>query len=598
MIKKPEALLRRSRWAVVPLLFLLALLHPLGAGAAEWQLTDGAMVHPEYNKPKPRHSDVILSTRFKRENAVEIIKAYGANRVEWVYSTDKAYVDSITEAVEWFGGTLNSVMTLPDANGLAHDFDGQPLVPPWMRSWGAKLISIAHPAARKLLEDTARRYIDLGASSIQFDDPLLQVQSGYRGGDFSDLVLAEFRKFLTNYPDKHELDRLGITDTTSFDYRQFLTDRFGIRNADEYQQRYRLLPTTPLWMQFHRASVKTYFSEFRATLNNYRGGYFPLSMNLSSISGPNESRPDFFLAEYADYAIVETPIEDIDALQVRAATYRALGIGYVPSILPRSLQENRRAIATLYALGGQPLVPWDVYITVGPEAKPDRFFGAPQDYADLYHFVRKNAHLFDGLEQAAVVGIVVPVDKYRPRETSELVRRLMKYNMPFAFVLTGGIHRKFAIDLALARNYKLLITANAERDYAPGTLQTLATIPVPRISASELSDHAVEALSPFVAKNSSTNLRLYPRNAPWQENPRALVVHVVDSAIHEESGTSSACERTVGIKAGAIPGHGIKAVSWQSGNAVRHPSWIRDGLDFLINIPECVLWGMLRIELS
>jgi hypothetical protein len=589
---------RRLKIALLLTGLVLAILaQPLAAQRGDWQLTDGASVHPAYRGPVPEKSDVILSTRFRRPQAVEIIKAYGANRVEWVYSTDKAYIQSLKAVASRFGGALHSTMTLPDSNGLALDFDGNPIVPPWMAPWGAKLISIAHPSGRKFIEDAAKRYVDLGADSIQFDDPLLQVQSGYRGGDFSPLVLDEFRKFLVNYPDQAALSRLGIVDPSTFDYRRFLTDRFGIKNADDYRKQYRNLPTTPLWMSFHREYVRSFFSDFRATLHKYRGSYFPLSMNLNPVS-PSESRPDFFLAEFADYAISETPIGDLDLLQIRAATLRAQGVGFVPSILPKSRQENRLAIATLFSLGGTTLVPWDVYYTVGPEEKPDRFFGAPEDYADLFHFVRRNAALFDRFEQTAVVGVVVPVDKYRARETVEFVRRLTRFNVPFAFVLAGGTHWRFTIDPALARNYKLLVTVNEDRDFSPDALQTLAALPLPRMRASELSDHAVETLSPFVAASSSSGVRFYPRAMPGRTGTEVLVVHAVDTAADAPVSGAPACARTVGIKGDSILGRDIKSANWHSGSGSRKAPWTRDGVNFLIRIPECVLWGTLRLELG
>ena len=57
---------------------------------------------------------------------------------------------------------------------------------------------------------------------------------------------------------------------------------------------------------------------------------------------PEEKNWHFFLTEYTDYAMAETPIDNTEALARRAATLRALGIGYVPSLKPRSTPENFR----------------------------------------------------------------------------------------------------------------------------------------------------------------------------------------------------------------------------------------------------------------
>ncbi len=246
-----------------------------------------------------------------------------------------------------------------------------------MKSWGAKWITTTDPRTREVMEGVARRYLELGASSIQIDDPLLQFTAANWGGDFSESSLAGFRRFLSKYPDKAALQQVGIIDPNDLDYRKFLADQYSIRTTKEYLERYRWLPTTPLWLEYLKESVISHFADFRAFLNSIKGSAVPLSMNLL-LFGPDEKTPQFDLIPFFDYAMVETRINDLDVVSLQAATYRAFGIGYVPSILPLTKEENRAAIATLYAMGAQPLVPWDVYINNGPDKKPSRFFGSSE----------------------------------------------------------------------------------------------------------------------------------------------------------------------------------------------------------------------------
>jgi hypothetical protein len=61
---------------------------------------------------------------------------------------------------------------------------------------------------------------------------------------------------------------------------------------------------------------------------------------------------------------------------------------------------TRRVAATTYACGGHMLVPWDIYM---PGDAP-RYFGRPDDYADLFGFIRATAGYLAGYETAAIVG--------------------------------------------------------------------------------------------------------------------------------------------------------------------------------------------------
>lgn len=58
---------------------------------------------------------------------------------------------------------------------------------------------------------------------------------------------------------------------------------------------------------------------------------------------------------------------------------------------------TRKVIATCYACGGHLIAPWDVYM--GSDAP--RYYGRPEDFADLYKFVRDSAAFLDGYEEAA-----------------------------------------------------------------------------------------------------------------------------------------------------------------------------------------------------
>jgi hypothetical protein len=574
-------------------LFLAFLCGPLPL-RAQWTLLDSARVHPEYHGPVPNKSDVIFSSRFKRPEAPAVIKSFGATRVEWVYSTDANFVKSIRSVTPWFGGAVNSTIALPDDEGIAKDLEGQPIVAPWMKSWGAKWTTTNHPKTRHALEGLARRYLELGASSIQVDDPLLQYATANWGGDFSESTLDGFRRYLSQYPDKAALQRLGILDIKNFNYKEFLAEVYGIREKKQYEERFRSLPTTPLWLEYLKESVLSHFGEFRRFLNATKGSTVPLSMNLL-LFGPDESSPQFSLVPFVDYAMVETEIDNFFIVSLQAATYRALGIGYVPSILPRSTPENRSAIATLYSMGAQPLVPWDVYINNGSEQQPTRFFGSPDDYADLYRFVQNNREYFDYYEELAVVGIVVPVNRFQLKKTLELVRRLSEAKVPYALVPVGGEKKNYPLDRDRTAHFRLLLTVNPNADFAAADLSSIRSVPTELLAAWEISDEALAKLSPYWGVESD-KMRFTARGALNGEN--RVIVHVIRPYQPTGHASSSACAKTFGLRRNVLSPGAIKSATWHSLKQVRKLKLSESVNGISVTLPDCAEWGLLEISLN
>lgn len=368
---------------------LLSLLAGIaGAASAQWSLVDGANVHPPYRGQVPAKSDVVFSSRFERKEATDLIRAYGATRVEWVYTDNKEFVQKLAAAAPWVGGAVPTSGKEFPANMLVKGFDGQTLVIPRMARWGGESLTSNEPAAQRLMMDKALKLLDWGASSIHFDNMLLQYHSAlYLGGDFNAATLAGFPKFLARYPDQSKLSALGLKGFAG-DYRDFVRSKYGVKDVKDYERRYKKLPSNEVWLDYVKSTVEQNFRALRKQLDERRGKPVPVSMNLSVMYEPSESNRQFFLGGVVDYALAETHIDDLTRMLWQSATARAIGIGFIPSIRPLSLSDNRVAIATEYALGNPPLVPWDVYTGNDEEGKGQRYFGKVEEYGDLYRLVR------------------------------------------------------------------------------------------------------------------------------------------------------------------------------------------------------------------
>jgi hypothetical protein len=573
----------------------LALAAAPWVAAAEWSLAQGAQVHPPYHGPVPAKSDVIFSSRFKRPEAVPVAQAFGTTRFEWGYSFDKPFVDSLLAVAPWYGGAVNSNGPLPSDAGWARDFDGNVIVHPMMRAWGGRLVTTTHPQTQQVLAEQIQRFMDLGARSIQVDDPLLQVASAlYFGGDFNPSTQEGFKAWLAKHPDRQELAKIGLADLQG-SYVDYLKAKEGVKNAQDYAARYRRFASTKYWLAYIRSTVAEQYGRMRKQLREGRPTPVAMSMNLSVLYEPSETNPYFFLAPFADYAMAETHIDDLPQMASQAATTRALGLGFVPSIRPRSTAENRAAVATLYALGGQVIVPWDVYAGNDEKGQAKRYFGTEQEFGDLYRFVRQRRQFFDGHESAAAVGIVVPVRKPAGDSLKALVKRLVDRHIPFAYVPVGGSGPVYAVDGQKAARFKLLVSAHPDGDFTGAELKALADTRVPRIAAADLKDDALEALRPFLAAPGAERLRLFARAVP--EDPSRLVVHVIDEA-RSAPGADPTCKRRIGIRNEMLGGARVAQAQWASAGTLVDLKAEPGSREVFFDLPECPLWGLMAIRLQ
>src|SRR5690606_18493490 len=161
----------------------------------------------------------------------------------------------------------------------ARDFDGKPIVAPWMKSWGAKWVTTASSHTRKALYEWVDKYVAAGFDSIQFDDPVLEAGTVLWGaGDFSDASLAGFGRYVQYELAPSEKRALGIIDGSSpFDLRSYLRER-GIRSHDDLMKRKESLPIMTVWARYLRSNVLEFHADLRRHIDTLSPDrYIPLS---------------------------------------------------------------------------------------------------------------------------------------------------------------------------------------------------------------------------------------------------------------------------------------------------------------------------------
>jgi hypothetical protein len=268
----------------------------------------------------------------------------------WSYIEDEAFIKSVRAKGWEFQGSLNMRLTDPalalrDRNGKPIGTIGPSDQPPY-RADNANL------EYRRLYLERAKRLVDMGVTSFQRDDP----------------------------------------DGGFFDW-----GKKGLRDA---------IPDADL-LEFHRWA--------RTEIEKHAGRKLTFSTNF-------HSNPPFM--QVFDYRMTEVRFRSMDGTKEVISPSRIREIGLAArkekKLFILTGQEDRPAEdyrwiwATSYATGNLYIVPWDQFQNVVldpvtrmpriPVNKLPRIFIAKEKLADLTGFVRANADVLDGYEEAAAGG--------------------------------------------------------------------------------------------------------------------------------------------------------------------------------------------------
>ncbi len=320
----------------------------------------------------PRYSDVCFSPRWRRpknaddpHDTFRDAEAFHATRFDWVYSTDPAWIAECRKRGYWFTGTLNTILTdAPGAKtrekGRILDKNRNRVAAPWMRNWPNPGYwgCVNSPEYRDSFLAHAKLLIDGGVDAIQMDDPVINAGAIRWGGCYCEHC-------------RRKAERQGMT-----------------------------LPED--MKAFQTASVKEFYSFVRREIDHYAKRRIPWSSN--NYNGRGGFPYDLF-----DYGTAELPHRSAkpDLLYRKLAAAARSGRRQIYTFVSTDVPLTRRVIATAYACGGHIIVPYDVYNGANP-----RIFGTPEEYADLYGFVRANAALLDGFEDAAASGKAIADPRY------------------------------------------------------------------------------------------------------------------------------------------------------------------------------------------
>jgi len=375
----------------------------------------------------PKASDVImrsLTLRVAKGNdqcdTFQALSGFHVTRLEWAYIKNPDFIAKVQASGRLFGGAASSALShvaktekdLDYADLACVNLNGVPVIPTWKRAWrppGNLWMCVNNPAVERCYVEYLKSCMDAGAQVMQRDEPGGNENAVSWGGCFCEHCVQAFRNYLAKNTAAEKQTQLGIDNINTFDYRDLLKhqsapvgDDFRHWTGGELKQ---------LFVQFQTEATVAFHRRTRQTLDEHVGRRVAISCNNGCRRWtPTELEFDWCFGELS-YRHA-TPGFIHDAMQDATE----LGRCQVITMPKKSDREGldawhrltRQTIAMAYASGGLCMVPWDVYM---PSDAP-RYFGTPEQYADLYGFIRACSQYLDGYEYAGAFGAGIECNLY------------------------------------------------------------------------------------------------------------------------------------------------------------------------------------------
>lgn len=373
---------------------------------------------PRRTDMRPRHSDVTMrslswhktpvGSRYTTVNLTTFgaAQGYHASRLDWLYITDPAFFANATALGLSASATINA--NLPDTGshpatyqvGRVHDVHGKLVVAPWMASWPDVPYRgcVNAPEYQTIMQSQVKAIFAAGSVGLQHDDAGLNVDAVEFGGCYCKYCMAAFTPYALKNMDAAAIKQYGITPQWSlknYSLAQMAKDPSWKTPAD--------LKST--FTAFQTQSTLAYVGKVRDAANAAAGYNVTLSCNNGGRwdKGGVYQAFDFGLGEMAhDQA---TPYQLTSLFLTEPARVGVPQVMTMPKHKePAGTHDDevltQKTIAFAYAIGGNVMVPYDIYI---PWPNAPRFFGNVSDFDGLYALVRNNTQLFDGFTNATAI---------------------------------------------------------------------------------------------------------------------------------------------------------------------------------------------------
>lgn len=354
-------------------------------------------------------------------NTLDAIREFHVTRLEWIYSLTPEFVRQVKSLGTSVSGTTSTCTSLEDPSspetakkfGIL-DLNLQPTTATWMRSFHGLWICINNPAANKSALAALKKQYNLGLRDIHRDDPKTNEHAVQWGACFCPHCMEAFRKYLRANLTDEELQKIGVKDIGTFDYRQYLLaakapvgDAFKDYNGGLLKKHF----TT-----FQREASIAFHKWWRAELNKHAGHYVPASCNNGGRDYEGTYEPfDFYVGELkaADNNPAHFFKTSLKMKELGKGQTFTMPLAPDMTATPEWIRQIRNALAGVYANGLHMEVPWDTYL---PAPHAPRFFGEPKDFSDLLAMVHACADILNGYEGVAAAGMDLKDPRWNPSD--------------------------------------------------------------------------------------------------------------------------------------------------------------------------------------
>jgi len=399
-----------------------------------------------------------------RSRKTEDVEAF-QRRVEEANKRQMRYCASADFLVDFRGFIDFRPDSFMDATCL--DLNGNPLRVPWLfdheyKGHRAYWWCSNNPDYRAYLRDQVERACLAPIDGLHIDDYSgTSSCSAYNGGCFCRYCMEGFREHLGKQFSQEQLKDMEIERIDEFDYRQFLKAK-GI-TAEQYRKERHKCALSDVFQQFQNSQMKQRVQDAFEYAEQLRGKPLLRSVN-SSASSPRASLPapliDYFCGEVPHHAsgarVPTEPVFVFRLVEGLKSRQTATASGHDWAWIKANEKPGlvRTWVAQAYAFGSVLMAPHNQWCYT-PELGTHWWHGKPEDFAYLYHFVRKHASLLDGYVSLANTALVYTNDNFPV--VREAALKLAQANIPYAVVVAGDEELSVQLTAESLAGYDYLI---------------------------------------------------------------------------------------------------------------------------------------------
>jgi hypothetical protein len=255
-----------------------------------------------------------------------------------------------------------------------------------------------------------------GIDTLHRDDPAATFSAPRSGGTFTESAIRFFREYMQANFSTSELREMGISNVREFDIAEHFRDLGAPSDGSLWQ--WRGSPLMAVYLEAMSEADRRFFVDVKERVEARFGKQIPWSLNAT---GPIQAHEEAFAFRIGEYQSHHNQPQTL-LLMGEFARRKGKTQAWVSMVdrnyeqLPNFTSDLRKHIATAYAIGTIPMVPWCMYMHDAP-----RYYGTVEKYGDLFHFVSAHRDLFDEHEMLATSGVDTLARLYSWQPNKELI---------------------------------------------------------------------------------------------------------------------------------------------------------------------------------